>query len=163
VTQIELLSPTNKQGEDYLQYREKRYAALKSDGALVELDFLHETPPVVKGLPLYPTQPDSYPYTITVSDPTPSFEAGTAQTYAFSVDTPLPTVAIPLGEGDQLQVDLNSIYDEVYASLTAYSRRVDYDGLPLRFERYSSADQTRIRQRMATVQEALGAGIDLET
>jgi hypothetical protein len=89
-TRIELLSPSNKQGEGYIQYREKRYAALKSVVALVELDFLHESPPVVKGLPLYPTEPESYAYNITVSDPTPSFEVGTASTYAFGVDTPIP-------------------------------------------------------------------------
>jgi hypothetical protein len=162
VTRIELLSPTNKQGEGYIQYREKRYAALKSGVALVELDFLHETPPVVKGLPHYPTEPKSYAYNITVSDPTPSFEAGTAHTYAFGVDTPIPIVAIPLGKGNQIDVSLNNVYNEVYVSLTAYGRRVDYEEEPMHLERYSPMDQSHIRQRMAAVQEKQRAGLSLE-
>ena len=151
VTRIEILSPTNKQGAGYIQYREKRYTALKSGVALVELDFLHETPPVVNGLPHYPTEPGSYAYNITISDPTPSFEAGLAYTYAFGVDTPIPTVVIPLGKANQIDFSLNNIYDEVYASLTAYSRRVDYAEEPRHLERYSPTDQSHIRQRMAAV------------
>jgi hypothetical protein len=162
VTRIELLSPSNKQGEGYIQYREKCYAALKSGVALVELDFLHETSPVVKGLPLYPTEPESYAYNITVSDPTPSLEAGTASTYAFGVDTPIPPVPIPLGQSNQIEVNLNDLYDEVYISLIAYSRRVDYEEEPMHLERYSPIDQTRIRQRMAAVQERQRAGLSLE-
>lgn len=154
VTRIELLSPANKQGEGYIQYREKRFAALKSEVALVEIDFLHETPPVVRGLPLYPSEAGSHAYTITVSDPTPTFEDGFASTYGFGVDVPIPLISIPLGEGDTLDVDLNPVYNDVYTSLSAYSRRVDYEQLPLRFERYSPADQARIRQRMAVVKES---------
>jgi hypothetical protein len=163
VTRIELLSPTNKLGEGYLQYRDKRYAGLKSGVALVEIDFLHETPPVVKGLAHYPDEGDSYPYNITVSDPTPSFEAGLAQTYAFGVDTPVPTIALPLGQGNAIPLDINPIYNDVYLSLVAYSRRVDYDMLPLRFERYSTTDQARIRQRMEAVQTAQRTGENLES
>ena len=58
---------------------------------------------------------------------------------------------------------MNVIYHEVYASLTAYSRRVDYEEEPLHMERYSPADQTRIRQRMTAVQERQRAGLNLET
>lgn len=148
VARIELLSPTNKQGDGYIQYREKRFAALKSEVALVEIDLLHETPPVVKGLPPYPTHPDSRAYHITVSDPSPSFGEGLAQTYAFHVDSPLPTVAIPLGSGSNLNVDFERVYVDVFNSLSAYSRRVDYESLPLHMERYSGSDQTRIREVM---------------
>lgn len=162
VTRIEILSASNKQGEGYLQYREKRYAALRSGVALVEIDLLHETPPVVKGLPRYPTHPDSHAYYVTVSDPTPSLEEGLAQTYAFAVDSPLPTITLPLGAGSTLRLELNPIYHEVYFSLSAYSRRVDYAALPLHFERYSPADQARIQQRMAAVQEAHRVGLDLD-
>lgn len=153
VTRIELLSPTNKQGDGYIQYREKRFAALKTGMALVEIDFLHETPPVVKGLPPYPTAPESYPYNITVSDPTPTLEAGLARTYAFGVDTTIPVIAVPLGEDHSIDVDFNHIYNDVYNSLTAYSRRVDYETLPLRFDRYSTIDQEKIRQRMEHIRK----------
>jgi hypothetical protein len=162
VTRIELLSPTNKHGEGYIQYREKRYAALKSGVALVEIDFLHETPPVVKGVPHYPTDSNSHAYNITVSDPTPSFEAGIADTYAFSVDVPIPTIALPLGDGDQFKVELDVVYQDVYASLVAYSRRVDYEQMPLQVERYSVPDQTRIRERMARIRASQQPASDVD-
>lgn len=162
VTRIELLSPTNKQGDGHIQYREKRYAALKSEVARLELDFLHETPPVVKGLPIYPSDPGSDAYHITVSDPSPSFDAGFARTDAFGVDILIPDVTIPLGDGHALDVDFNRVDHDVYLSLSAYSRRVDYETLPLRFERYSPADQERIRQVMAAVQEKLRGGVHLD-
>lgn len=158
VTRIELLSPTNKQGEGYLQYREKRYAGLRSGVALVEIDFLHETPPVVKGLPRYPDSPNSFAYHITVSDPTPSFESGLAQTYGFGVDTVLPTASLPLGEGNHFEFDFAPLYQNVYLSLTAYSLRVDYAVLPPHFERYSPADQEHIQQVMTRVQAFIDTG-----
>ncbi len=162
VTRIELLSPTNKQGDGAIQYREKRYAALKSEVALVEIDFLHETPPVVKGVPPYPTHADSHAYNITVSDPSPSFDEGTAQTSAFSVDTPIPAINIPLGWNSSINVDFDRVYNDVYTSLSAYSRRVDYEALPLHFDHYSTTDQARIYQHMDMIRQAVHSGIDLE-
>lgn len=147
VTRIELLSPGNKRGAGYLQYREKRVAALRGGVALVEIDLLHETPPVVKGVPPYPTAPGSHAYTITTSDPTPTLDDGFSLTYGFAVGTPLPTVALPVGAG-AVDCDFDAVYQSVYLSLSAYSRRVDYAEPPPNLDRYSDRDQAVIRAVM---------------
>jgi hypothetical protein len=150
ILRIEVLSPSNKPGGDgYTLYQEKRYMTLKSGLRLVEIDFLHETRSPVKGVPRYPRQPDSHPYHITVSDPTPSFETGLAKTYSFDVDQPIPIIALPLSNGNTIEIDWGGVYDQVFESLEAYSVRVDYEKLPDRFETYSPADQERIQQVMA--------------
>jgi hypothetical protein len=135
VTRIELLSPGNKQGEGYLQYREKRAATLKSGLKLIEIDYLHETESPVMGLPSYPHKMSgSYPYNITVSDPTPSWQEGVAKTYAFTVDEPIPTTDVPLAKTDSIPVDFGTVYERTFTSMNAYSYRVDYERLPERFE-----------------------------
>ncbi|MFZ4814356.1 MAG: DUF4058 family protein [Phototrophicaceae bacterium] len=151
LTRIELLSPTNKQGAGAVQYQEKRYGALRSGLALIELDWLHETPPTIHGLPHYPDAPNSHAYSITVSDPTPTFDDGHAYTYAFDVDQRIPIVEVPLGVGNSISVDFNPVYDDVYAGLAAYSLRVDYSQPPANMTRYSTLDQKRIQHRMAAV------------
>jgi hypothetical protein len=152
IARLEVLSPTNKFGSGYVLYREKRNIALKSGVRLIEIDYLHQTESPVKGLPSYPRkQPGAYPYVVTVSDPTPDLEQGTAMIYAFHVDEPIPTITIPLAESDRIDLDLNAVYQETFASLTAYSYRVDYEQLPERFETYSVEDQERIRARMVAV------------
>jgi hypothetical protein len=152
VTRIELLSPTNKPpGDGYLQYIEKRYAALKSGLRMVEIDYLHETHSPIKGVPSYPQQPDSFPYSIVVSDPNPSLKEGLAKIYGFHVDEPIPTVEIPLLGTDSFSVDFNAVYQLTYRTNTAYGHRVDYAELPPRFETYSAADQERIRALMTRV------------
>lgn len=154
VTRIELLSPTNKEGDGAIQYREKRITTLKSGLALVEIDLLHETPPVIRGVPRYPTEPGSTAYRITISDLVPSFASGLAQTYAFPVDSPIPALSLPMGAGQTVRVEWQSVYDETFRSLRAYSQRVDYAERPPRFDRYSSEDQARILARMSAVQNA---------
>lgn len=152
ITRIELLSPSNKFGDGYAQYREKRIATLRSEMILVEMDYLHETPPVVKGVPSYADRESgAYPYNITISDPTPSFDEGTAKTYAFGIDEPIPMLDIPLLKSDSVTVDFNVVYNRTFGSLGAYSQRVDYEALPHNFESYAENDQKKIKQRMELV------------
>ncbi len=152
VTRIELLSPTNKKGTGYYQYVEKREVTLKSGLRLVELDFMHQTPSPIRGVPNYPRhKADSQAYSITVSDPLPDLELGLSKTYAFGVDVPMPIVEIPLAYDDRIHFDFGSHYDETYVSVNAYHRRVDYEQLPLKFESYSPADQERIKAVMQRV------------
>ena len=55
ITRIELLSPANKPpGSHHEQYMVKRLETLKSGLRLVELDYLHESHPVIQALPSYP-------------------------------------------------------------------------------------------------------------
>lgn len=159
VTRIEVLSPTNKFGSGYVLYREKRNIALKSGVRLIEIDYLHQTESPVKGLPSYPRkQSGAYPYAVTVSDPIPDLEHGTAIIYAFHVDEPIPMITIPLAESDSIEVDLNAVYNETFESLVAYSYRVNYEQLPDNFDTYNPEDQVRIRARMAEVTGRYKAG-----
>ncbi|MBC8100604.1 MAG: DUF4058 family protein [Armatimonadetes bacterium] len=162
VTRLELLSPSNKQGDGYTQYREKRAAALRAGLCLVEVDYLHETPSPVKGLARYPADSAAHPYTIAVSNPTPSFDAGTVMMYGVGVDESLPTIDLPLLPGDSVQVDFDAAYQQVFSSLTAYSLRADYAQPPLHLDRYSARDQQRIAQRMLSIADAVQRGVDLE-
>lgn len=156
VTRIELLSPANKVGVGYEQYREKRVAGLKSGVALVEIDLLHHTPPVVRGVPIYPEQEGSHPYLITIADPTPTFDDGFSATYGFDVDAPFPAFPLPLSDGRSLTVDLNPVYQDVFSSLSAYRLRADYAQLPAQFHRYSTADRARIEAVMERARVATG-------
>lgn len=89
---------------------------------------------------------------ITISNPHPSLYEGLATTHAFSVDTPLPTLDIPLAHGDTFALDFDNVYRTTYETLSAYSLRADYAQLPAHFETYSPDDQARIRVRMAAVE-----------
>lgn len=163
VTRIEVLSPTNKDGDGYLQYREKRAATVKSGTCLVEIDYLHETPSPVKGVPNYRRrQPGSFPYNITVSNPTPDLETGLALTIPIGVDEVIPTIDVPLAGNDVLPLDFGAVYNTTYRSLGAYSYRVDYEQLPERFETYNETDQERIRRRVRIVLDAHQRGLNLE-
>lgn len=156
VTRIEVLSPTNKIGNGYDEYLIKREAGLQGRVALVEIDLLHETPPILRELPRYPQHPDAHAYSIAVSEPYPSFYQGSTRIYGFDVETPLPRVAIPLGKQNTIVVDFDAVYQETYASFTAYSLYADYAQLPAHIERYSEADQARIRARMEAVRAQHG-------
>jgi hypothetical protein len=151
VTWLELLSPTNKPpGEGYLQYREKRAAALEAGIVLVEIDYLHQTRSPVHGLPSYPDrEAGSYPYVITVTDPKPSLEDGQMKAHGFGVDASMPILEVPLVGTDFVRVDFGAIYNRTYQSLGAYSYRVDYEELPVSLDTYSESDEQRIRAVMA--------------
>jgi hypothetical protein len=156
VTRIELLSPTNKPpGDGYLQYREKRNATLEEGIPLIEIDYLHETPPPIRGVPSYPDrEAKSHPYYIAITDTRISLEEGETKVYAFVVDEPIRIVDIPLAGDEILTLDLNPVYNQTYESLSYFSNRVDYEQEPMRFETYSEADQQRIKARMAAVLQA---------
>jgi hypothetical protein len=155
ITQIEILSPSNKRGVGLEFYLAKREMALKSGLCLVEVDLLHETDPLFFEMPSYARQAvDAYPYNITISNPHPSLEEGLAMIFAFHVDMPLPELEVPLRGKDSFLFNFDAVYQDIYASLPAYSLRVDYAALPARFERYSLEDQERIRAVMARAAEA---------
>lgn len=165
VTWIELLSPTNKPGgTGALQYREKRIATLHSGLVLVEMDYLHQTLSPISRLPSYPDgEAGAFPYTLVVTDPRPTLELGKMDVYGFVVDEPLPIINIPLADDDSFALDFDAAYQKTFASLAAYSQRVDYASEPERFDSYSADDQGRIRDRMAAVMDAERAGLDLES
>lgn len=165
VTWIELLSPTNKPGgTGALQFREKRTATLHSGLVLVEMDYLHQTLSPISRLPSYPDgEPGAFPYTIVVTDPRPTLKLGKMDIYGFAVDEALPIINIPLADDDRFALDFDAAYQKTFASLAAYSQRVDYASEPERFDSYSADDQAHIRARMEAVINAERTGLDLES
>lgn len=156
VTRIELLSPANKPGGSHFrQYHEKRLEALVAGMNLIEIDFLHETRPVIALIPSYrDREDDSYPYSISVTNPHPDVKTGKTDVYGFGVDSSIPTIDVPLSGQDFVTVDFGEPYQVTYASTRYYGTRlVDYEQIPVNFETYSEADQQRIRERMKLAQE----------
>jgi hypothetical protein len=162
ITRIELLLPSNKPGgAGYEAYRKGRNDALYSHIPLVELDYLHESPPPVMKYPIYPYHTGSHPYNIFVSDPRPSVHAGRLTAYGFDVDAPFPEVILPLAGSETLPFDFGTVYQHTYLR-GRRGQSVDYTQPPVRFETYSAADQERIKNRMAAIAEAYARGDDLE-
>jgi hypothetical protein len=148
VTRIEVLSPSNKRGrEHYSQYATSREGALLSGTSLVEIDYLHEIASPIRRLPVYPDHPDSHAYYIAVNDLRKSLAQGKVRVYAFDVDSPIPTLPIPLAGEDSLPFDFGEVYDYTYERGPWYLI-VDYDREPERFSTYGADDQRRIKERM---------------
>jgi hypothetical protein len=164
VAWIELLSPSNKGGSlDARTYREKRRQLLLNGVVFVELDYLHETPPTFWRLADYTqNEPNAHAYRIVVLDPRPNFTAGRAHLREFDVDAPIPAMIIPLNSGDKVEFDFGRVYQKSYEEIL-YGYDMDYAELPMNFDRYGSADQTRIARRMVAVLQAVHNGVDLET
>jgi hypothetical protein len=158
VTRIELLSPSNLgQTVGYDAYRRGRTEALFSGILLVEIDLLHEYPPPMRRVALYPQQMGSHAYHIYISDPHPTIKQGRFVDYGFDVGMACPRVSLPLAGDEQISFDFDEVYQRLYVRgrWGSWNQKVDYEQLPARFETYSSADQGRIRERMAAIREAL--------
>lgn len=153
VTWIELLSPTNKPGgSGALQYREKRAMALRGGLALVEMDYLHETPPVLSHLPAYSDgDEDAYPYIIIITNPRPSLPEGEMQLHEIQIDGPLPVIKIPLAGEEFIALDCGAVYHRTFQALRTFGYYVDYEQEPVNFEHYRPDDREKIRARMAVV------------
>jgi len=150
ITHIELLSPSNKIGKGFEQYHQKRLATLKAGIALIEIDYLHETPPTLNHIPSYADkQHGAFPYHISISQPIPSFERGTSATYGFFVDESIPPISISLMNHQQIMLNLDGVYQKTFLSINLYRHLADYSILPQHFESYLPDDQTKIQAIMA--------------
>jgi hypothetical protein len=148
VLRIELMSPANKPGHSYhLAYLTKRYDTLITGLRLMEIDYLHETPPMDNRLPKYP-QPQSFPYVVYATEPNPSVKDGMTDIYTAHVSTPLPTA---LMSSDTISFDFTEIYNDTFDNSDLPIIGVDYTQLPQRFHTYSDSDQAYIRQRMSEI------------
>lgn len=166
---IELLSPSNKPGgRDAQDYFDKRLVVLETGLAFVELDYLHESPSTLRGLPSYrarrgePADGRAAAYRIAAIDPRPDLRRGHLRLAEFGADVPLPMVPIPLSGDDALPFDFGPPYRRTIEETLYAQQLVDYRALPLNFDRYSAADQRRIALRMVATVEAADAGHDLE-
>jgi hypothetical protein len=156
VTRIELLSRSNKPGEtSYKGYMAKRADTLSSGISLIEIDYLHESRPVIPHVPSYiQRESNSHPYYVIVNDTYPSPEEGYFKVYGFGVDDPLPIVPIPLAGEERINFDLSLPYNLTFESDRTLQLVVDYLQEPENIETYTPADQERIRRRMKHIADA---------
>jgi hypothetical protein len=151
VTRIEVLSPANKVGGSYYRaYVLNRHEALESGLPLVEIDYLHETTSPILGMPSYPEDETSYPYSITVSDPRRRQDEKQVRSFGFRVDDPIPTLLIPLTDEETISVDFGAVYDETFEK-GRRGNQVDYALPPENLDSYAPIDQQRIIARMHAV------------
>jgi hypothetical protein len=144
VLRLELLSPTNKrQAGAYLLARQR---FLRLGIHCVDLDFLHQQPPLFADLPPYP-QEGSYPYWIVVSDASPP--QGWTRFYAWGLDEALPSLYLPLRDGQGVVVNFDSAYQAHFATERRAHSLLDYAAPPLNMQAYSPADQAKILALMA--------------
>lgn len=153
ITRIELLSPANKPGGSHnVHYTAKRSETLRSGLRLVEIDYLHQTPPIMLNLPSYSDQEEgASPYYVLVSDPRPTFEQGKTDVYEFGVDDPLPVIPVPLAGEDTVLLNLGEVYNRTFAGSRFFHMVVNYETDPPHFDRYTPADRALIRARLAVV------------
>ncbi len=119
ITVIEVLSPKNKQaGEGRNAYEKKRRSILESATHLVEIDLIRAG----KAMPIVSNRPPSA-YRILISR---SPQRPAADLYALSLQTPLPTIPIPLKPNDaDIILDLQALFDQIYTE-ARYGMRLDY-------------------------------------
>jgi hypothetical protein len=124
VTIVELLSPVNKRpvsvGRD--EYIRKREQVLHSRTSLVELDLLRAGARVPMGVPLPPAH---YYALIHRARRRPMCEV-----HPFTVREPLPEIAIPLRDREQVRIALQPIFETCYAR-ARYDLEVDYSRPPI--------------------------------
>lgn len=118
VTVIELLSPANKVGTGRDEYLKKRDRILHSTTNLVELDLLRGGEPLPT---LTPAPRRHYRFVISRATRHPY-----AQLYAFNMQHPLPTFALPLRPKEaEIAVDIGAILRALYARVR-FDLALDY-------------------------------------
>lgn len=140
---LELLSPANKAGASYHSvYRGRRARLIHAHVTLVELDLLHETPPIIPHHPRYPQDSGSHPYYYI------AVTSDRARVYGFDVMQPLPRLTLPLLDDEQVLCDFDAVYRRVF-EVGRLGEDLNYTRPPLRLHTYSAADQQRIQAHMA--------------
>lgn len=152
ITRFELLSPSNKTS-DRRHYMAMRHKTLEAGLNLVEIDYLHQTPP------LFPNvladyshhEENAYPYMILVTDPTPTAdqESGITQFYCFHIDDPIPTLAVPLLNNEAVLVDFGAVYNITFADDRRAQLLIDYEQEPENLKAYPKQDQAKIESIMS--------------
>jgi hypothetical protein len=141
VTNIELLSPANKQSgtDGYRAYRRKRRALLQSATHLLEIDLSRQGQRghLASDLPQTP-----YLVLLSRSDRRPR-----AEVWPIKLADPLPTVPVPLLKPDSdVPLDLQAILARIYTQ-ARYQLRIDYRQTPP-LPRFSKPDMAWIEERL---------------
>jgi hypothetical protein len=143
VTAIEVLSPTNKQGDGRDEYIERRDKLLLSSAHLIEIDLLRRglRPPMQKPLP-------TTPYYAFVGR---KAQRPLTQVWPIALRQPLPVIPIPLLPGDpDVSLDLQHVLDAVYQDF-GYASSIDYDEPPE--VSLSGAEAAWVREQIAAWKE----------
>jgi Protein of unknown function (DUF4058) len=123
VTVIEVLAPTNKRGDGFKVYLNKRDRILRSNAHLIEIDLLRKG----RRVPLQGTLP-SVPYFVFVCRVELRL---LTEIWPITLEQPLPEIKVPLLPGDEdaaidLQDALTTVYDENrFRSMINYSKPPD--------------------------------------
>jgi Protein of unknown function (DUF4058) len=122
VTVIELLSPTNKTGDGFVEYKLKRRSLIRQKIHLVELDLLLGG----RRLPMdRPLPSGDYFAFVSRSQRRPDSEV-----YAWSLHDCLPSIPIPLLAGNpDVVLDLAAVFGTTYER-GRYARLIDYAAPP---------------------------------
>lgn len=152
-TRIEILTPAHKSPSPlHKEYLEKRAEIIKSGINLVEIDYLHTQPPLLRILPSYASGDNhSSPYQIAVTASPNLISEGVVDVYQFGVDDTLPTIQVPIAEGYDIIINFTEIYDKTYSGSRLFKLLTDYAAEPAQFDRYQPQDRQRIRARMAAI------------
>jgi Protein of unknown function (DUF4058) len=122
VTVIELLSPTNKTGDGFVEYKLKRRSLIRQKIHLVELDLLLGGRRLPMSLPL---PVGDYFAFISRAQRRPNSDV-----YAWTVRDALPSVPIPLMAGTpDVALDLADVFATTYER-GRYARLIDYAAPP---------------------------------
>lgn len=122
VTTIEIVSPTNKRGDGRREYLGKRQKVLRSSAHLVEIDLLRRGTRVPMEHPL-----PKAPYFVLVGR---AGDRPMVDVWPVAFDQPLPTVPIPLRDGEpEIPLDLQEAFDRVY-DLRGFDLLIDYTRPP---------------------------------
>ena len=117
---IEVLSPTNKDGDGRREYLAKRAATLYSPTHLVEIDLLRAG----RRMPVIGPAPAEAHYRILVANARRSEPV--ADLYAFGIRQAIPDFVMPLAQEDEgIAVNLNAVVNSVYAD-GSYDLDIDY-------------------------------------
>jgi hypothetical protein len=122
VTCIEVFSPTNKQGDGYLEYRRKRNRVLSSTAHLLEIDLLRQG----QRIPMRDPLPEA-PYFVFLG----RFETRpVTEVWPIYFDQSLPILPIPLlAEDPDVILDLQQAFSTVY-DVCSYDLIIDYSKPP---------------------------------
>ena len=122
VAVIEILSPTNKRGDGYEEYVDKRERILRSPAHLIEIDLLRKGHRV----PMRGKLP-SVPYFVFICR---RGERPATDVWPITMDQPLPEVPVPLLPGDLVaKLDLQQALTNVYDA-SALKYMIDYSRPP---------------------------------
>lgn len=122
VTSLEVLSPSNKRGQGYRDYLNKRDALLRSDTHLIEIDWLRQgrRPPMREPLPKA-----AYFVFLSRAEKRPVLDV-----WPISLTDKLPAIPVPLlSEDEDVRLDLQVAFTAAYDSV-GYDKLLDYAQAP---------------------------------